>query len=133
MKKSIAIIIGLLAIVFSFWGLWLVLSGWEPSEDEEPVACTMDAKICSDGSYVGRVSPGCEFAACPKEESINYCIKTGCSGQICSNKDVITTCEFLPEYACYQNARCERQSNGSCGWTMTQELKDCLNRETELR
>lgn len=32
---------------------------------EEPVFCTMDAKICPDGSAVGRVGPGCEFAPCP--------------------------------------------------------------------
>jgi hypothetical protein len=29
------------------------------------VACAQDAKICSDGSYVGRTGPNCEFAACP--------------------------------------------------------------------
>jgi plastocyanin len=28
-------------------------------------ACTMDAKLCPDGSYVGRTGPNCEFAACP--------------------------------------------------------------------
>ncbi len=31
----------------------------------EPVFCTMDAKMCPDGSYVGRVPPSCQFAACP--------------------------------------------------------------------
>ena len=31
----------------------------------EPVACTMDALQCSDGSYVGRSGPNCEFV-CPK-------------------------------------------------------------------
>lgn len=31
---------------------------------EEPVACTMDAKECPDGSYVGRTGPNCEFI-CP--------------------------------------------------------------------
>lgn len=40
----------------------------EEIEIEEPVACTMDAKQCPDGSYVGRVGPDCEFAACPAEE-----------------------------------------------------------------
>lgn len=34
----------------------------------EPVACTMDAKMCPDGSYVGRTGPTCEFAACPGGE-----------------------------------------------------------------
>ena len=34
----------------------------------EAVFCTLDAKLCSDGSYVGRVAPDCEFASCPGEE-----------------------------------------------------------------
>lgn len=29
-------------------------------------ACTMEAKICPDGSGVGRTGPNCEFAECPK-------------------------------------------------------------------
>jgi|GEM_PF-1643448 len=31
----------------------------------EPVACTMDAMACPDGSYVGRVAPDCNFSPCP--------------------------------------------------------------------
>jgi len=35
-------------------------------EDEEGmVACTMEAKMCPDGTYVGRTGPRCEFAPCP--------------------------------------------------------------------
>lgn len=30
-----------------------------------PVACTMDAKVCPDGSGVGREGPSCEFTPCP--------------------------------------------------------------------
>lgn len=29
------------------------------------VACTMEAKICPDGTAVGRTGPNCEFAPCP--------------------------------------------------------------------
>jgi hypothetical protein len=29
------------------------------------VFCTADAKMCPDGSYVGRRPPSCEFAPCP--------------------------------------------------------------------
>ncbi len=54
------------------------------------------------------------------------CRRTGCSGQVCSDEDVVTTCEFRPEYTCYQAARCERQQNGECGWTMTEDLRSCL-------
>jgi hypothetical protein len=54
------------------------------------------------------------------------CRPTGCSAQICSDQDVITTCEFRSEYACYQNAKCERQTTGQCGWTQTPALSQCL-------
>lgn len=36
-----------------------------PKNDVPMVACTMDARECPDGSYVGRVGPNCEFAPCP--------------------------------------------------------------------
>lgn len=39
----------------------------EPAPEEQPVACTMDAKLCPDGSAVGRQGPNCEFAPCPGE------------------------------------------------------------------
>ncbi|MCX6713383.1 MAG: hypothetical protein NTY66_04220 [Candidatus Vogelbacteria bacterium] len=35
----------------------------------QPVACTMEAKQCPDGSYVGRTGPKCEFTACPVAKS----------------------------------------------------------------
>lgn len=41
----------------------------KPSTPTEPVACTMEAKICPDGSAVGRTGPKCEFAACPASQS----------------------------------------------------------------
>lgn len=34
------------------------------NEEGDFIACTMDAKQCPDGSYVGRVAPDCEFAPC---------------------------------------------------------------------
>lgn len=33
----------------------------------QAVACTEEAKVCPDGSAVGREGPNCEFAACPGE------------------------------------------------------------------
>jgi len=36
------------------------------TQTTHPVACTMEAKICPDGSAVGRVGPNCEFAPCPQ-------------------------------------------------------------------
>lgn len=54
------------------------------------------------------------------------CVITGCSGQVCSDEQQVTTCEFRPEYACYRQATCERQASGECGWTQTAELSACL-------
>jgi len=34
----------------------------------EPIACLADAKLCQDGTAVGRTGPNCEFAPCPGEE-----------------------------------------------------------------
>lgn len=36
-----------------------------PVPDGGVVACTMEAKQCPDGSYVGRTGPQCQFADCP--------------------------------------------------------------------
>ena len=56
-----------------------------------------------------------------------FCRPTGCSGQICSDSEVITTCEWKPEYACYRAATCSAQANGDCGWVMDAELRKCLD------
>ena len=37
-----------------------------------PKACTAEAKLCPDGSAVGRQGPNCEFAACPAASPQNY-------------------------------------------------------------
>lgn len=42
-----------------------VLVPEDPATSGGGVACTMDAKICPDGSAVGRQGPNCEFAPCP--------------------------------------------------------------------
>lgn len=55
------------------------------------------------------------------------CIRTGCSGQICADREVMTTCEFRDEYSCYQNATCARQANGQCGWSQNHTVTSCID------
>jgi len=52
---------------FSIWQL-AVNAAAAPVEN---IACTLEAKICSDGSAVGRSGPNCEFGACPPVEINN--------------------------------------------------------------
>jgi len=40
-----------------------------PEDGSGLVACTEEAKICLDGSAVGRSGPNCEFEKCPSEET----------------------------------------------------------------
>lgn len=62
--------------------------------------------------------------------SANGCAVSGCSGQLCVSADeadnIMTTCEYRPEYGCYREASCEPQANGGCGWTQTAGLMQCL-------
>ncbi len=63
------------------------------------------------------------------------CKVGGCSSQLCFDAregDMMSTCEYRDEYACYQSATCERQSTGQCGWTETSELKQCLSSAGEM-
>ncbi|MDD5317434.1 MAG: phage tail protein [Candidatus ainarchaeum sp.] len=40
----------------------------EPEPTPTPVICTMEARVCPDGTWVGRIPPGCEFEPCPTPE-----------------------------------------------------------------
>jgi len=39
---------------------------WQKYNKQGGIACTQEAKLCPDGSYVGRTGPDCEFAPCPE-------------------------------------------------------------------
>lgn len=63
---TIPLLLLCIAIVISL-GVFVYLQGNLPSvtdEPNKPVACTEEAMQCSDGSYVGRTGPNCEFV-CP--------------------------------------------------------------------
>jgi hypothetical protein len=124
------IVIVFMAVVAFLMVLNLAIVPLKTANDSNVVACTDEAKICPDGSAVGRTGPRCEFAECPTTNTnrtgSDGCIITGCSGQVCSDQEQITTCEYRAEYTCYQSASCERQADGRCGWTTTNDLQKCL-------
>lgn len=64
-SKNIAIITGIIVIA-AILVFVIKYANYSPEVvDTDPVACTMEAKMCPDGSYVGRQGPRCEFKACP--------------------------------------------------------------------
>jgi len=80
MKKVLIIII----VVVVIGAIWLEFF---KKEKVELIGCTMEAKLCLDGFYVGRTGPKCEFALCEKENLIQ--IESPRAGEIISSPLVI--------------------------------------------
>ena len=55
-------------VLFAFM-LALLVAACSPVP-QKPVACTAEAKLCPDGTAVGRTGPNCDFAPCPEPENI---------------------------------------------------------------
>ncbi|MFH1423540.1 MAG: hypothetical protein ABIG29_01100 [Candidatus Nealsonbacteria bacterium] len=66
MKKIIYIVLFMI-IIAAGAAVWWVGTNKAPAEQ---VSCTLEAKLCPDGSAVGRTGQNCEFTACPE-------VKTG--------------------------------------------------------
>ena len=62
MKKNLIILI----IVAVLATIMYLISGYPKINT---VGCTLEAKICPDGSAVGRAGPNCEFIPCPTTKS----------------------------------------------------------------
>ncbi len=96
MKVKILIILVVLA------GVWLGLRFLIGESPAEPIACTMDAKLCLDGSYVARIPPKCDFAPCPETKTIklyyyNYELDKDESGNIaCSRNGLVAVEREIP-------------------------------------
>lgn len=65
MKKKILIII--IAVIVLVIAICLIS---ELINNNKQIACTQEAKICPDGSSVGRTGPNCEFTLCPESTPI---------------------------------------------------------------
>ncbi len=96
-------------------GIFLYFKIIKPPADgeisgEKPVACNQEAKLCPDGSYVGRTGPNCEFTTCPENISLPQ-------GYTLENYSVAK----ILETACVKNSDCETpdeyQVLSSCPFT----------------
>lgn len=61
MKNTIYIVLAIIVIIVAI----AVIKNQNVASPNNSVACTQEAKLCPDGSAVGRVGPMCEFSACP--------------------------------------------------------------------
>lgn len=70
-----------------------------------PTACTMEAKLCPDGSAVGRTGPNCEFATCPSG-SINATSTVNINEKILNNGVYITPLQVISDSRCLTDVVC---------------------------
>jgi len=98
----------------------------EDCQKAEPGECDSSSD-CPEGQYCETFCGNgwCSGTCLPVKD--NSCIKTGCSSQICALEPVMTTCEYLPWYACLAQSECGPFGpNGECAWKQTQAYLDCL-------
>lgn len=76
----VLILAGILIATAIIGGVYYFLKVNTPSQK----VCTLEAKICPDGTSVGRVGPNCEFSPCPTSQPIPTPneINSGISGKI---------------------------------------------------
>jgi hypothetical protein len=97
------------------------------AEDPDRSYVSTDREVCNATTFL--CAPGWvpffDSCGCGCEGG---CRVGGCSGQLCvgpGDPDV-STCEWREQYACYAGATCELQADGTCGWTETDALAQCL-------
>lgn len=70
MNKLTILIIGLVLVGGTLAYALNKKIAYNPPQKSQ-IGCTMEAKMCPDGSAVGRTGPNCEFAQCPDVKNHN--------------------------------------------------------------
>lgn len=89
-----------------------ITAGTTTTQSGDSILCTADAKVCPNGSAVGRTGPDCVFAVCPGESvdasMVHVCTEEEKQAQICTMEYapvcglvqvqcVTTPCDPVPE------------------------------------
>jgi hypothetical protein len=68
--KDLSFLLLVVVLIASLVSVSMRLYMMKHPKPAAPVACTMDALVCPDGSAVGRTGPRCAFAACQSKGSL---------------------------------------------------------------
>ena len=69
--SKLHIVLVLVLIAVAAFAIFSDQASHEEDHNNNIVACTTEAKICPDGTTVGRIAPDCEFAPCPNNGDDN--------------------------------------------------------------
>ncbi len=129
------LILGGIILMLSFGaaGYFLGISSGNAQPFPSPTApqgisCTMEAKLCPDGSAVGRVPPDCEYAPCPKTNPTPG--SSACVNHLGQPQDE-QACQGIPAEArtCNADSDCMATCGHGClskSWKSPTSLMDCM-------
>ena len=103
MKNTTLAITGL--VLVGLLGLDMFLMSSVARQQKRQTACTMEAKVCTDGSVVGRSGPSCTFAPCagaPKTFSVHLGQKILLEGIYITPLEVISDNRCPTDVVCIQ-------------------------------
>jgi hypothetical protein len=120
----------------------LILAVLIQLDEQKTAACTMDAKICSDGSAVGRMGPDCRFAPCPGSCSCPEGYVQ--DGDVCNPEcyygnprclapsiSCTATCnsdsDCVPEQCCHPTSCMNKDYKGACNLACTMSCETPLD------
>ncbi len=118
-KIIIVLLVVILAVVYYYGGVRK-----NASIPPEKVFCVQDAKICPDGSSVGRIGPKCEFAECPLSP-MSIVVSASTTAKL--NQKVSIGGIFITPLKVETDSRCP--SDATCVWAG--EVKILVKFESE--
>lgn len=77
-----------------------------PPVTENPQVCNQDAKVCPDGSSVGRIGADCHFAACPSPTATSATIRTTLGQKMTGLGVTVTPMEVTEDSRCPKDVQC---------------------------
>ncbi len=88
----------------------------------EAWVCNGDAKICPDGSAVGRTGPTCEFVECPSVDASSDTVSTYLGGRVTRFNLTVNPQEVISDSRCPKDVQCI--------WAGTVEVRTVVSSQT---
>ena len=135
MNTTIKTLLSLAVLAIILGGLVFFTKPYVPNS----TACTMEAKMCLDGSSVGRSGPSCEFAACPEipvvlgwETELDPLQGVSFQYPASLEMEYVTAAEWPPAILVEDGYRCEDDTVTADGWSVQEVVKDPQNRYCKM-
>ncbi|MCX6740678.1 MAG: hypothetical protein NTZ49_05650 [Candidatus Parcubacteria bacterium] len=135
MKKLYCLLLVCLILIIS----GCAIKNQTPNISNEPQACTQEAKLCPDGSYVGRTGPNCEFAECGTDftqcntnsdcENAFELKRSACHNNICTSP-IARECTGENDNTCPDGYRCAQYCFGEGPFPFYCQLNEIVTQTT---